>query len=489
VWFDKVNSFEEEHFPPAALTVRVLEESRLLADTTLYIDPSDNFRLNSILKDIVVLSFESTSGSLFFRARLASNGKRVFVKAQCMSISMRHENSGPVEAGVYLKTVDSLLADNITPHLVPCLGYVVSYDMLNVLKEAPYYPAGVNWRDMDPLVMRTSDEYFQMTTDGQSKDYRAEALQRWDELIKEDRQYVFPNIGTFLILEDDVRSASLKAVLGRNIGPEPLASILMQVLYTLEVFNEATPRLRHNDLHPGNILIDRVLDEDLVYILSATEAYRVPTRGCLARVFDFDLAYSGPRNTRTQGFVCRSYGSCNAENTLFDTFFIMKKLFKMTELHSSWKQAFPPQVRNNPVFSPQRKTTNPLFKDVDVDHRMCHLIYDDQDDYKTHAPGLPRYLSCNGEVTAEDLKALDLPTTRELLTGLGKSQGFAINVADVNLYASTTFFVSERLRMELQGKGARGAAAPHQPKQPQFTGGAAPSKFNKKELLAVTSLR
>lgn len=111
-----------------------------------------------------------------------------------------------------------------------------------------------------------------------------------------------------------------------DVKGDAFQTVLFQLLYTLETFNRSTPPLRHNDLHLNNVWANRVGDGFITYVVSETEAYRVPTKGWFIRLFDFDWAYNGKANTKLTEH-CPERGTCNVANPDFDTYKVMLQLY------------------------------------------------------------------------------------------------------------------------------------------------------------------
>lgn len=128
------------------------------------------------------------------------------------------------------------------------------------------------------------------------------------------------------------------------VFPEPqeheIASVMFQLLFTLEVFNRMG--LRHNDLHMRNIMVQDLLKDsrnptDLHFEYAVTDSdgnelkrFRIPATN-LALIYDFDRASVAspafPANrSNTLSTWCKTYGECNRENPFFDTYKVMAAL-------------------------------------------------------------------------------------------------------------------------------------------------------------------
>jgi hypothetical protein len=120
------------------------------------------------------------------------------------------------------------------------------------------------------------------------------------------------------------------------VTDETLSSILGQVLFTLECFNQMGAR--HNDLHAGNIRIElNVEKRNIAYFLTEDIYLVIPTNGVFAKIFDFDNATTtlgtgmgnvGNYSMRNNDDLCNEYGICNWEaNPKYDTFYLLTNLY------------------------------------------------------------------------------------------------------------------------------------------------------------------
>ena len=460
VWYAQNTVIDQHAFAEDVPVTSLLASLRLAAETHIPVASGATDFLRGIASNLVHLrERDSASGSIFMRGRLVGHGRqRVFVKAQRIGL----DNSGDVEAEVYMAAMNVMILDNITPHTIACVAYIRTAHMRACLSTADYLPEGIPWGLLHNLDVRNDEEFGGMmrfddaAQESVTLDYREGVLQEWDALGAPTDQ------GSLLILHDACHATTLGALVRGPIEPPMLVSILMQLLYTLEAFSRASPPVRHNDLHAGNILVTKVDAVDLVYVVDEAHAYRVPTNGCFAHVFDFDHAYHGVWNTKLDApWMCSATGSCNADNPYFDTFFLMKRLYKeafhLDKNHplpngASRESAFPPLVRYGPRFAAwlndfSQDTSAVLYKSH---ARMCHTVRD--------ATGVR---VCDGEIRAGELKKLKLPTTKELIESLGYEHGFRCDMATVSMRSPTTFFADAQLRARMQA----GAV-----KQPQHVG-------------------
>lgn len=67
-------------------------------------------------------------------------------------------------------------------------------------------------------------------------------------------------------------------------------SVLFQIFYTLECFNQI--HIRHNDLHMGNIYIEtQIPNQNFIYFTSPDTYFVIPVTN-LVKIYDFDRSFS-----------------------------------------------------------------------------------------------------------------------------------------------------------------------------------------------------
>jgi hypothetical protein len=374
-------------------------------------------RFEDEFKDIFYKERTSASDSLLLIATLPLTGDRVFLKITAKPSDFSKENSSAVEGAVYLNVVDKLIAQHVTPHVLPGVGFFECTGMSSSLYNSDF---------------RTSSD-------------RDEAFDAWRALIHQYDDETVQDTACVLVTQYDDNARSLGDFVSRvasTTSHEAFRTVMCQLLFTLEAFNQSDPPLRHNDLHTGNIMVDTIADGVMTYILSDTEAYAVPTRGCFVRVFDFDWAFAGKHNTKHDPFAgergfCKEEGKCSEVNPAFDTYYIISLMDRFGR-SSYVRTLFPDQVGNSAVYNDPK----PFGKSG---WSMCHTPPD-----RMSKKGTTK--ACDGEIHADELSQLRLPTTRELLATA--AEPYRVDIGSVDLLADTTFFVSVDIAQRL--RSARG---------------------------------
>ena len=134
-----------------------------------------------------------------------------------------------------------------------------------------------------------------------------------------------------------------------KVSEQQLMSLLFQSLYTLRAL--ARRRVRHGDLHAGNVFVDLISTQDasIAYFCQGNrspEYYEIPTLGMVAKIYDWDwggvyfseppprvAAWPMPTNEILNGMSCNTtnrpmYGACGASNKS-DAFTLLTFLYHM----------------------------------------------------------------------------------------------------------------------------------------------------------------
>lgn len=112
-----------------------------------------------------------------------------------------------------------------------------------------------------------------------------------------------------VLLLERGRGCDLQSCLAAGkVDGQQLMLLLFQVLYTLHAL--ARRGVRHGDLHAGNVFVDLLGDRDtrLAYFLDSETYYEVPTRGLLAKIYDWDWGgvYGAESDAQTRSAVSMS---------------------------------------------------------------------------------------------------------------------------------------------------------------------------------------
>ena len=219
----------------------------------------------------------------------------VVVKLSFSETDPSIDNSLSLEISIYesvvIKKLYNLPNVTMTPHIVMYMGY---FECPNILSTLPALAAKGNIHAKNVM-----DRYKEMSNpfgDGKtlnnlfSRRYKPENM-RW------------------LVLEK-TEGLTLSTWLRTNTSLDGLPIILFQIIYTLGCFDKIG--LMHNDLHMGNIFIDRMPKVySVAYVVNNT-AYKLTT-DFHSKVYDFDRAekFSTPYSTNsTRNTVLDLFDSC-----------------------------------------------------------------------------------------------------------------------------------------------------------------------------------
>lgn len=123
----------------------------------------------------------------------------------------------------------------------------------------------------------------------------------WDHLgRKRTHQASNPKGGVLVYVAEYASLGSLSSyALGHRCDTEVWRSLLAQCFYALAFFQARWPQFRHNDLHPGNVLLERVPQSSYAFALTRQHDLVIENHGIEVRLWDFDYAcIEGVRGNR-----------------------------------------------------------------------------------------------------------------------------------------------------------------------------------------------
>lgn len=104
----------------------------------------------------------------------------------------------------------------------------------------------------------------------------------------------------------------------KNFTDENLRVVMTQLILTL--IGMYTEKLIHNDLHLGNILVEKGDFTNLTYNIGGVKVYIRETPYKIF-LFDWDMSYSGNvGDNHKLGTICEKYGVCSQYNVFSDLF-------------------------------------------------------------------------------------------------------------------------------------------------------------------------
>lgn len=263
--------------------------------------PKSTCVLSDLISDIHVLKKTSVSDSVivFGKYKLANkyNVKRdVSIKISYALTPQTRDNSLEIEVCIYKKLINGLIDYKVTPNV---MAYIDSYKCL----------ANKGSVNNNPEIIKQLKVIHEKAIDPKGR----------YNLVG---NYDFNNL-LFLILERG-SGYPLDDIAG-SLSVDEWKSILFQLFYTLAIL--AFKGLRHNDIHFGNIFIERNVSEKYInYWIDENTYYQVPTHGNLVKIFDLDFSYYHPcgNNTKiTMKNKCKRLGVCNTLHPKFDTFLVL----------------------------------------------------------------------------------------------------------------------------------------------------------------------
>ena len=245
-------------------------------------------KLTDVFTDIkhVQKHGNGTSATVLLSATRTHDRKNVFIKVTRCITPEYSDNSLFIEAEIYNQVTNQLIAQQITPHVIPGYGVYMCDDFKRAINDV--------------------------------KDHET-IFQEYTNLHRNCN-------GAMLLVTPFIAGTTLLNYL-RTTDTDKIKmsklSILFQIVYTLHVFN--LNNVRHNDLLFHNILIEECKDEPFFYEVAVGEWYKVHTHGVCIKIFDFDLSVWKHRNTYIDvAGICRNYGKCNNINPYTDLFQVLK---------------------------------------------------------------------------------------------------------------------------------------------------------------------
>lgn len=250
------------------------------------------------------------------------------------------------ETYVYEKVTNLLLENARTPHLFEMLGKMDCNVQMASLKAS--MPTSNTATLLHGALTRLRER-----CDAVNGDYD------WDRLQ------------ILALKRNELKGAALSFTDTSSWKPVHWQSVIFQVLWTLQAFNGVG--LRHNDLHDGNIWIEKMeRPVNHVYFSKDWSTYWVVPIFHMVRIFDFDRAtlsqspvLNGDMMDNSE--LCRQLGMCNGTvNDRFDA------LTFLSELHSRNIRLH--RVNQDPPIPIREWIESQISRDV-LRRRVDHVVW------------------------------------------------------------------------------------------------------------------
>lgn len=262
--------------------------------------------ISTIFEDIKILKRSSSSASVQALARIRGNTRYEILKEYLkrtpdiflkIVLLQKNDNTHLVEKTIY-KYLTRLISENRTPNF---MRFVAAFECKNIFEMA----------------------------DSLDTDNRYEMQYTVDDIFDNKSGVTRKNM--VLVLERG-NGDSLIKLMPSLTDKKEFISIMFQVFYTLrEMFMS---KVKHNDLHTGNIWIDVLPDyKDMIYFINDNEYAQLRTK-YIVKIYDFDLSSftKGDLQNDAVKQMCVPYGICSNENPYFDIHTVCYYLIKY-----SWK--------------------------------------------------------------------------------------------------------------------------------------------------------
>ena len=251
------------------------------------------------LTDIKILKKESASISIIMFAKLHLNKQEndIVLKVSYKSKNPLN-NSLKVEEQIYNNIVSNLLENKNTPHLV---NHIASINNCN-LSFPKHKFNREDFNDIKEQLLEFENDY---------------------DISKANVIILEKTTGNMLRQEMEI------------LKPNDQLLVIFQLLYTLRCFNNIT--LRHNDLHFGNVFVERVPREEYYYNIDS-KIINVD-QNIIIKIYDFDRSsiYSPAvsRNFETDINYCKDYNQCANLNEKIDLQAVISLLWFYKSILSS----------------------------------------------------------------------------------------------------------------------------------------------------------
>ena len=208
---------------------------------------------------------------------------------------------------------------------------------------------------------KKEDKYSKMLKDAEmqynilQKQYRI-AEREWLENFwqhlgrKRVRQSSNLNGGVLVYIAEYASLGSLSNyTMAHQCDIEVWRSILAQCFYALAFFQARWPQFRHNDLHPGNILLESVPQSTYAFALTRQHDLIIDNHAIEVRLWDFDYAcIAGIQNNRKAESAAK-FGISSQPHAYYDLHTLCNTLITEFELppliYSFLKELVPEQLR------------------------------------------------------------------------------------------------------------------------------------------------
>lgn len=449
--------------------------------------PDKGCDFGGMFSNLQYMMSTGVSDTLFLTGKLNNHGDLkdhpVLIKVSQLPINLKVNNSPLIEIEIYNTVINKLIGKHITPNIVPLITTFTCNNFKTILE-------GLG---------------------------NASASYKWESLNKTNNQKEYENDVAMVLVLDLGAGETLKSKTDATV--EQLESIMFQVFYTLNCFNNLKQPLRHNDLHQGNILIDKTDDDAFItYVLSETDVYKVPTHGLMAKIIDYDRSYHGYTNTflgydeDEERSLCERIGTCNEDSAVFDTFTVaagmlirlssaenevLKELEALSKKTASeereqkrnikWaEKSMPDRVKeyeDEAVETNKKlaKTRASLLQKLEkrraitaaIKPGLIKAIVADGEDESTHFINVdsnrfekPHLMcetekinkrNCIGEATASQKRLVKTPDN--LIRSMSNFDKFRVDPTTINFRDNDIYFASKELRLRMR-KSSQASASP-----------------------------
>ena len=237
---------------------------------------------------------------VFGKQKGVENPKEIVIKITLSDLP--NNNSLSVERAIYRTVIPELLKE--TPHLV---GYIDDFscpDLMDTLSRMPEDKSlEFNRR------INIAEIFYQLSMIKQSDKYK-------DEEYDKDIHILLIEKAPGMSVSDWMESSLYKFFFTSEDRWIFERDVSLQVAITLKEMGNK--KLMHNDLHTGNIYVEKLPEFKLPYMVNNKEIYTE----YFVRIFDYDHSSVEGRihSTYLENTMCREFGECNKYSPKWDWF-------------------------------------------------------------------------------------------------------------------------------------------------------------------------
>lgn len=162
-------------------------------------------------------------------------------------------------------------------------------------------------------------------------------------------QYTRLDGNDYLVFEK-VNGGTLWSFLQTSPNSLFVKGIIIQVLFTLLKCQESFPGFRHNDLKTDNILLDKAVRKEPMYLKWGNTVWKIPTNIPLVKIADFDYCNipKHVKNNKVGTDYSSTFGCTKTANKIYDLHILLNSIYSQAiHLQPAMKKWLEKQLPKN----------------------------------------------------------------------------------------------------------------------------------------------